>query len=142
MAQIEAEVGRSPIGRTLVLICQDFGISPGLCDDPFWHRLFDAIRGYGSSESQVILPIQRRVQAFEDHEIDRNPNLEWPERSQAGIRAVLGFAIGQPPVMPPNRAPSPTSRVAMALAVAAAKAAALAREAAATAATGPPLRPA
>jgi hypothetical protein len=136
MAQIEAEVGRSPIGRTLVLICQDFGISPGLCDDPFWHRLFDAVRRYGSSVDQIVLPIERRKQAFEHTEIDRNPQLEWPEPTSEGIRTVLGFAIGQPPVMPPNRAPSPTSRVAMALAVAAAKAAAPAG--AARAATGPP----
>ncbi|MGA3404086.1 MAG: hypothetical protein ABSC95_33190, partial [Acetobacteraceae bacterium] len=44
MEAIEAEVRRSPVGRTIAAICRDLGIAPSLCDGMFWNRLFDAIR--------------------------------------------------------------------------------------------------
>ena len=39
MEEIEAEVRRSPLGRTIALICRDLGISPSLCDGAFWGRI-------------------------------------------------------------------------------------------------------
>ena len=99
MEAIEAEVHRTPVGRTIAAICRDFGISPSLCEGAFWNRLFDAIRLYRGSLGSVVLEMKRRERRF-DKEEWKHPGLELPEETRAGIRRVLGFLIGEPPVDP------------------------------------------
>jgi hypothetical protein len=99
MEAIEAEVRRSPIGRSIAAICLDLGISPGLCDGTFWNRLFDAIRLYRGSLASLVLEVKRREKRFEKEDW-KHPRLEWPEETRAGIRRVLGFIIGENPVDP------------------------------------------
>ncbi len=99
MEAIEAEVRRSPVGRTIAAICRDLGISPSLCDSAFWNRLFDAIRLYRGSLGSLVLEVKRRAQRF-DKEEWKHPGLELPEESRNGVRRVLGFFIGEPPVDP------------------------------------------
>ena len=99
MEEIEAEVRRSPLGRTIALICRDLGISPSLCDGAFWGRIFDAIRLYRGSIGSVVLEMADRVQRFEKDEWKR-PGLQLPEFTRDSIRRVLGFRIGEPPVDP------------------------------------------
>jgi len=96
MEAIEAEVRRSPVGRTIAAICLDLGISPSLCDGSFWNRLFDAIRLYRGSLASLVLEVRRREKRFEKEEW-KHPRLEWPEETRDGIRRVLGFIIGEPP---------------------------------------------
>ena len=96
MEAIEAEVRRSPIGRSIAAICLDLGISPGLCDGTFWNRLFDAIRLYRGSLASLVLEVKRRGKRFEKEEW-KHPRLEWPEETRDGIRRVLGFIIGENP---------------------------------------------
>ncbi len=95
MEAIEAEVRRSPIGRTIAAICRDLGISPALCDSTFWNRLFDAIRLYRGSLGSLVLELKRREQRF-DKEAWKRPGMEWPEQTRHGIRRVLGCFIGEP----------------------------------------------
>ena len=90
MEAIEAEVRRSPVGRTIAAICRDLGISPSLCDGTFWNRLFDAIRLYRGSLGSLVLEVKRREQRFEKEEW-KHPGLELPEETRDGIRRVLGF---------------------------------------------------
>ncbi|HUB16741.1 MAG TPA: hypothetical protein VMB34_32705 [Acetobacteraceae bacterium] len=128
MEQIEAEVRRAHVGRSLVLICRDLGIAPSLCAGPFWRRLFDAIRRYGGSPPQLMREISRRTRAFDKQERGRNLSLGWPERTREGIRRVLGCCIGETPPIPLAPAPAqapPGAAATPGLAVAAA-------------ATGPP----
>jgi hypothetical protein len=99
MEAIDAEVRRSPVGRTIAAICRDLGISPALCDGVFWNRLFDAVRLYRGSLSGLVLEVTRREQRFEKEEW-RHPGLELPEETRTGIRRVLGFFIGEPPIDP------------------------------------------
>ena len=99
MEAIEAEVRRSPVGRTIAAICRDLGISPALCDGTFWNRLFDAIRLYRGSLGSFVLEMTRREQRFEKEEW-KHPGLELPEETRDGIRRVLGFVIGETPVDP------------------------------------------
>jgi hypothetical protein len=94
MKEFDAEVLRSPVGRTIAAICRDFGISPSLCDGRFWNRLFDAIRLYRGSVPSLVLEIKRRERQF-DKEDWKHPGLEVPEDSRDGIRRVLGFFIGE-----------------------------------------------
>jgi hypothetical protein len=113
MEAIEAEVRRSPVGRTIAAICRDLGISPSLCDGMFWNRLFDAVRIYRGSFGSLVLEVKRREQRF-DQEEWKHPGLELPEESRGGIRRVLGFFIGEPPVDPFAVVAAPMAPVAAA----------------------------
>jgi hypothetical protein len=99
MAAIEAEVRRSPVGRTIAEICRDLGISPALCSGAFWNRLFDAIRLYRGNCSKLVLDLKQREKRF-DKEDWKHPGLQLPEETRDGIRRVLGFFIGETPVDP------------------------------------------
>jgi hypothetical protein len=113
MEAIEAEVRRAPVGRTIAAICRDLGISPLLCDGMFWNRLFDAIRLYRGSVGSFVLEVKRREQRFEKEDW-KHPGLDWPEETRDGIRRVLGFLIGEPPINPWAVVAAPEALVAAA----------------------------
>ena len=99
MADIEKEVRRRPIGRTIADICRDLGVSPGLCLGPFWTMLLSAIQFYRGSVYNLIRDMREREKQL-DRESWKHPNLGWPEQTREGIQRVLGFLIGEPPVDP------------------------------------------
>ena len=110
MAQVEAEARRRPVGQSIVAICGDFGISPSLCEGAFWNRVFMAIHHYRGRVSNVVLEMQRREKQF-DKDHWKHPDLPLPEQTRAGIRRVLGFRIGEPPVDPFRPVPPPGAPV-------------------------------
>ena len=107
MAEIEAEVRRMPVGRTIMLICQDFGVCPGICTVPFWNRLFDVFRRYGGHLGQLMQESRRRAIAFERKELDHRQDLTWPEQTREGVKRILGFFLGETPVGPQRWMPEP-----------------------------------
>ena len=111
MAQLDAEALRRPIGQSIVAICRDFGISPSLCEGAFWNRVFMAIHSYRGNLSNVVLEMQRREKQF-DKDYWKHPDLPLPEQTREGIRRVLGFRIGEPPVDPFRPAPDAPASVA------------------------------
>jgi hypothetical protein len=113
MEAIEAEVRRSPVGRTIAAICRDFGISPSLCEGMFWNRLFDAIHFHRGNLGRYVQEVKRREQRFEKEDW-KHPGLELPEETRSGIRRVLGFLIGELPVDPFAIAAAPRAPVAAA----------------------------
>src|SRR5690349_15874979 len=92
LAEIEREVARRPIGRTLSAICTDLGVWPGLCQGGFWNALFEAMNAYGGSVNQVVVELQRRAIRF-DKEDWKHPRLPLPEHTVDGVRRVMGFVI-------------------------------------------------
>ena len=95
MAQIEDQVRRTPVGRTIAAICLDLAISPSLCTGPFWNRLFQAMMFFNGNLTAVVTELGRRDERFEAEEGKRK-NLPWPERTREGIRQALGgFFIGE-----------------------------------------------
>lgn len=114
--EITAEVRRRSIGRNIVDICRDLGISPSLCEGRFWNRIFDAILSYRGSMASMLKEMRRRETAVENLPLAK-VDLDWPEHSRHGIRRVLGFFIGEPPVDPcPARPNAPASLGAPAVA--------------------------
>ncbi len=100
LEQLEAEIRRRPIGRTLADICQDLAISPSLCEGRFWLAISCAIMWYRGNLPRLMKEFRRREVAFCNNEADRNPALDWPARTRDGIRRRLGFFIGEPPATP------------------------------------------
>jgi hypothetical protein len=101
LEQLEREVRRRPLGRTIVDICLDLAVVPGLCTGAFWNELFDLIRSHGGSIATLVLERRRREQAF-DLEQDRHPTPGWNRSSprRETIRDLLGFFIGEQPLAP------------------------------------------
>ncbi|MBV9748793.1 MAG: hypothetical protein JO157_08255 [Acetobacteraceae bacterium] len=101
LEQLEREVRRRPLGRTLVDICLDLAVVPGLCSGTFWNELFDLMRCHGGSIASLVQARWRREQAFDQEQDSRpTPGWTWPILGRQAIRQVLGFFIGEDPVIP------------------------------------------
>jgi hypothetical protein len=101
LEELEAQARRRPLGRTIVDICLDLGVVPGLCTGAFWNELFDLIRCHGGSVATLVLERWRREQAFHQEQ-DRHPTPGWTvvHLGREAIRQVLGFFIGEHPARP------------------------------------------
>jgi hypothetical protein len=96
LEELEAQVRRRPIGRTLVDICLDLAVVPHFCAGPFWNELFDSIRWYGGSIAILMLEKSHREKAF-SKEQDRKlgSNWDWVNMGREALRRALGFFIGE-----------------------------------------------
>ncbi len=112
LAQLEAQVRRRPVGRTIVDICLDLAVVPGFCTGPLWNELFDAVRCYGGSIDALMRERCKREDAF-SHEQDSHPapGWNWSDLRREIVRQALGFFIGEQPVIPftPSAAPAPAA---------------------------------
>jgi hypothetical protein len=108
LEQLEAQVRRRLIGRTIVDICLDLAVVPGFCTGAFWNELFDLTRCYGGSIASMVQERWRREQAFH-REQDTHPTHErlWLDQRREAIRLTLGFFIGEEPVAPAALATGP-----------------------------------
>ncbi len=96
LQELEAQVRRRPLGRTLVDICLDLSVVPGFCTGQFWNELFEGIRCHGGSLATLMQEKARRQEAFCEEQ-DRKPgsNWDWLELKRDALRRVLGFFIGE-----------------------------------------------
>lgn len=101
LAQLEAQVRRRPLGRTIVDICLDLAVVPGFCAGPFWNELFDTVQGYGGSMAVLMRERCRREDVF-SLEQDRHPAQAWNwwDLRRQVVRQALGFFIGEEPTIP------------------------------------------
>jgi hypothetical protein len=95
LEELEAQVRRRPLGRTLVEICLDLAVVPGFCTGAFWNELFDSIRLHGGSVATLMLEKVRREEAFcKEQDRTLGSNWDWQEMGREALRRVLGFCIG------------------------------------------------
>jgi hypothetical protein len=103
LEELERQVRRRPIGRTVYDICLDLAVVPMFCHSAFWNELFDIMNWFGGGRAvaQLMTEKTRRRAAFANEQ-DRNPKAtwEWINISRDALRHVLGFFIGEPPVNP------------------------------------------
>ena len=111
LEELEAQVRRRPLGRTLVEICLDLAVVPGFCTGAFWNELFDSIRLHGGSVAALMQEKVRREKAF-SQEQDRKlgSNWDWLEMGREALRRVLGFFIGEAADAPFDPLPEPYPR--------------------------------
>ncbi len=108
LEQLEAQVRRRPLGRTIVDICLDLAVVPGFCTGAFWNELFDLTRCYGGSIATMVQERWRREQAFH-REQDMHPTHDrlWLDQRREAIRQTLGFFIGEEPAAPAAQGTGP-----------------------------------
>ncbi len=95
--ELDAQVRRRPLGRTLVDICLDLAVVPGFCTGQFWNILFDSIRLHGGSIAVLMLEKVRREEAFSEEQDKKiGSNWDWQEMGREAFRRMLGFFIGEP----------------------------------------------
>jgi hypothetical protein len=103
LEELERQVRRRPIGRTIFDICLDLAVVPMFCHSAFWNELFEIMNWFGGGRavSSLMQEKQRRCEAFANEQ-DRNPKAtwDWINISRDELRQVLGFFIGEPPVNP------------------------------------------
>ena len=101
LQDLEREVRRRALGRTILDICLDLAVVPGFCTGEFWNELFDSMNCFGGSIATLMQQKSRREQAF-DQMLDRRrgSNWDWLRLTRDTARQVLGFFIGEPPVDP------------------------------------------
>ncbi len=103
--ELDAEVRRRPIGRTMTYICIDLGIVPYLSDGLFWDKVDKAMRYYGGSLTPLYRIRAEREKTFQ-RERDRRPetwHIDWREMPRAQLRMTLGCLIGEtPPAIVPS----------------------------------------
>ncbi len=96
LEELEAQVRRRPLGRTLVEICLDLAVVPGFCTGSFWNELFDSIRLHGGSVATLMLEKVRREEAFcKEQDRTIGSNWDWQEMGREALRRVLGCFIGE-----------------------------------------------
>ena len=98
---LDRQVRRRAVGRTIHEICNDLAIVPGLCTPAFWNGLFEVMHHFGGSVETVMRKKAHREQKFiqeQDRKLDST--WDWLRLKRDEVRQVLGFFIGEPPVDP------------------------------------------
>ena len=101
LEELERQVRRRAVGRTITDICRDLAVVPGLCTPAFWNALFEFMHCFGGDVVKLMREKTSREQAFireQDRKIDSS--WDWLRLKPDEIRQVLGFYIGEPPTLP------------------------------------------
>ncbi len=105
---LERQVRRRSVGRTITEICLDLAVVPGLCTPAFWNGLFELMHYFGGNVGTLMKEKSHREQAFiqeQDKKLDST--WDWLRLKRDEIRQVLGFFIGEAPVNPFAQSPAP-----------------------------------
>ncbi len=96
LKELEAQVRRRPLGRTLVDICLDLAVVPGFCSGPFLNELLDSIRLRGGSIGVLMVEKMHREEAFcKEQDRKVGSNWDWQTLTQDAVRRMLGGLIGE-----------------------------------------------
>jgi hypothetical protein len=101
LEDLERQVRRRSVGRTISESCHDLGVVPGFCTSSFWNRLFEIMHYFGGNVATVMRQRSNREQAFiqeQDKKLDNT--WDWLQLKRDAIRQILGYFIGEDPVDP------------------------------------------
>ena len=101
--ELDAEVRCRPLGRTILSICMDLAVIPSFCTGPFWNQIFDTLNNYGGSFTTLFKIREHRETSFQK-ERDKKPDtwsFTWRHPPPETVRQVLGYMIGELPILDP-----------------------------------------
>ncbi len=101
--ELDAEVRRRPLGRTILSICMDLAVIPSFCTGPFWNQISDSLMNYGGSFTTLFKIRQYRETSFQK-ERDKKPDtwgFAWKFPPPEIVRQVLGYMIGEAVISDP-----------------------------------------
>ncbi len=101
--ELDAEVRRRPFGRTILAICMDLAVIPGFCTGHFWNQISDTLTNYGGSFATLFKIREHREISFQK-ERDKKPDtwsFTWRHPPPDTVRQVLGYMIGEAPILDP-----------------------------------------
>jgi len=105
LKELESQVRRRSIGRTVAEICMDLGVTPSSCEGGFWHEFYLILLEFGG-KFEHFFDVQERRKADFQKERDKRAstgNFDWCDRPQETIRKMLGTLLGEsPPRGPPD----------------------------------------
>jgi len=116
LEELDAEVRRRPIGRTIAWICMDLAVIPGFCTGDFWNQVLDTLQGFGGS-LPVLYKVRQHRAAFFQKERDQHPETrgsDWQDLARETVRKVLGCLIGEAPTLDTPGVEPPGPRLATA----------------------------
>ena len=102
LKELEAEVRRRPIGRTIAYICMDLAVIPGFCTGELWNDLLQTLQSYGGSFTVLHAVRVRREHTYR-RERDQRPDTwvwDWRDLRRPTVGQVLGYLIGDGPPDP------------------------------------------
>jgi len=101
--ELDAEVRRRPLGRTILAICMDLAVIPSFCTGAFWNQISDTLMNYGGSFTTLFKIRQYRETSFQK-ERDKKPatwDFDWRFPPPETVRQILGYMIGELPILDP-----------------------------------------
>ncbi len=99
LKELESQVRRRSVGRTIADICMDLGVTPAFCDGAFWNEVYEALLHFGANLEQFYGVQSHRREAFQ-LERDKRPetwDCDWRDRPKEAIRQLLGSVLGERP---------------------------------------------
>ena len=99
LKELEAQIRRRSIGRTIADICKDLGITPPLCEGAFWNQIHQALM-YFSANFAKFHDVQKHRGETLERESDKLPKpwiYDWLDKPREIFFATLGFLVSQPP---------------------------------------------
>ena len=109
LEELELQVRRRAVGRTITEICRDLAVMPGFCTPAFWNGLFEIMHYFGGSVENLMREKLHREQKFiQEQDKKLGSTLDWLHLKRDEIREVLGFFIGEKPVDPFAQSSAPS----------------------------------
>ena len=104
LKELESQVRRRSVGRTIAEICMDLGVTPSVCDGGFWHEVYQTLTHFGGKFEHFFGVQEHRREAFQKARATWPDtwDWDWPDRPKEAVRQLLGYLLGEsPPRGPP-----------------------------------------
>jgi len=101
--ELDAEVRRRPLGRTILSICMDLAVIPSFCTGPFWNQISDTLQNYGGCFATLFKMRAHRETSFQKERDKKSDTwgFAWRHPPPETVRLVLGYMIGEAPTLDP-----------------------------------------
>ena len=99
LKELESQIRRRSVGRTIAEICMDLGVTPTMCEGATWDEILRSLMYFGANLAEFFEVQQRRRETFQAERAKRSDRwtFDWQDRPRDAIRQLLGSLLGDPP---------------------------------------------